>query len=183
MAYQSLVAGDFSMSEGQKSLAIAGLSCATGTLVMVLDPRGPLLCVFAAEGTEVNQRRLLTKSSSASNRTDTSRPGIDAGGATILSQRKVEHCVQYRETDFNFLSRTLERLGVSTISSMKPTSTPWSYATWLTTPKPSRKSYATRLRRVVKPTRTTSINGSMRMSLSRANGSKPITTLPSPRPV
>ncbi len=36
----------------------------------------------------------------------------DAGGATILSQRKVEHCVQYRETDFNFLSRTLERYGV-----------------------------------------------------------------------
>ncbi len=32
---------------------------------------------------------------------------------TILSQRKVEHCVQYRETDFNFLSRTLdERYGV-----------------------------------------------------------------------
>ncbi len=36
----------------------------------------------------------------------------DAGNASILKSRKVEHCVQYRETDFNFLSRTLERYGV-----------------------------------------------------------------------
>ena len=36
----------------------------------------------------------------------------DASNATILKSRKVEHCVQYRETDFNFLSRTLERYGV-----------------------------------------------------------------------
>jgi type VI secretion system secreted protein VgrG len=39
-------------------------------------------------------------------------PLIDDSNAAILKQRKVEHCVQYRETDFNFLSRTLERLGV-----------------------------------------------------------------------
>lgn len=37
---------------------------------------------------------------------------IEAGAASILKSRKVEHCVQYRETDFNFLSRTLERYGV-----------------------------------------------------------------------
>jgi type VI secretion system secreted protein VgrG len=36
----------------------------------------------------------------------------DAANASILKSRKVEHCVQYRETDFNFLSRTLERYGV-----------------------------------------------------------------------
>ena len=36
----------------------------------------------------------------------------DASNATILKSRKVEHCVQYRETDFNFLSRTLERYGI-----------------------------------------------------------------------
>ncbi len=53
----------------------------------------------------------------------------DAGGASILSQRKVEHCVQYRETDFNFLSRTLEKYASITTSSTKPTSTRWSYAT------------------------------------------------------
>lgn len=32
--------------------------------------------------------------------------------ASILSSRKVEHCVQYRETDYNFLARTLEKYGV-----------------------------------------------------------------------
>jgi type VI secretion system secreted protein VgrG len=32
--------------------------------------------------------------------------------AEILNKRKVEHAVQYRETDFNFLSRTLEKYGV-----------------------------------------------------------------------
>ena len=39
-------------------------------------------------------------------------PLIDSGNASILKSRKVEHCVQYRESDFNFLSRTLERYGV-----------------------------------------------------------------------
>ena len=37
---------------------------------------------------------------------------IEEGAAAILKSRRVEHCVQYRETDFNFLSRTLERYGV-----------------------------------------------------------------------
>ncbi|MCC7335897.1 MAG: type VI secretion system tip protein VgrG [Pirellulaceae bacterium] len=36
----------------------------------------------------------------------------EAGAASILKARKVEHCVQYRETDFNFLTRTLEQYGV-----------------------------------------------------------------------
>lgn len=36
----------------------------------------------------------------------------EAGAASILKARKVEHCVQYRETDFNFLARTLEQYGV-----------------------------------------------------------------------
>jgi type VI secretion system secreted protein VgrG len=36
----------------------------------------------------------------------------DAGNAAILKSRNVEHCIQYRETDFNFLSRTLEQYGV-----------------------------------------------------------------------
>ncbi len=39
-------------------------------------------------------------------------PDLESGNAKILSNRKVEHCVQYRETDFNFLSRTLERYGI-----------------------------------------------------------------------
>ena len=39
-------------------------------------------------------------------------PDLESGNAKILSKRKVEHCVQYRETDFNFLSRTLERYGI-----------------------------------------------------------------------
>lgn len=36
----------------------------------------------------------------------------ESGAASILKSRKVEHCVQYRETDFNFLTRTLEQYGV-----------------------------------------------------------------------
>lgn len=39
-------------------------------------------------------------------------PELESGNAKILRSRKVEHCVQYRETDFNFLSRTLERYGI-----------------------------------------------------------------------
>ena len=39
-------------------------------------------------------------------------PELESGNAKILGKRKVEHCVQYRETDLNFLSRTLERYGV-----------------------------------------------------------------------
>jgi type VI secretion system secreted protein VgrG len=36
----------------------------------------------------------------------------ETAAASILKARKVEHCVQYRETDFNFLARTLEQYGV-----------------------------------------------------------------------
>ncbi len=32
--------------------------------------------------------------------------------AKLLLSRKLEHCVQYRETDFNFLCRTLEQYGI-----------------------------------------------------------------------
>ena len=39
-------------------------------------------------------------------------PELESGNAKVLGKRKVEHCVQYRETDFNFLSRTLERYGI-----------------------------------------------------------------------
>ncbi|QDV25617.1 type VI secretion system Vgr family protein [Aureliella helgolandensis] len=36
----------------------------------------------------------------------------EAGAASHLKSRKVEHCVQYRESDFHFLTRTLEKYGV-----------------------------------------------------------------------
>ncbi len=39
-------------------------------------------------------------------------PWIKTNSARILKSRKVEHCVQYQETDLNFLSRTLEQYGV-----------------------------------------------------------------------
>jgi len=39
-------------------------------------------------------------------------PAADLRGIADLRNRRVRHCVQYRETDFNFLSRTLERYGV-----------------------------------------------------------------------
>ncbi len=39
-------------------------------------------------------------------------PVNDLKGISDLKKRKVKHCVQYRETDFNFVSRTMERYGV-----------------------------------------------------------------------
>jgi type VI secretion system secreted protein VgrG len=39
-------------------------------------------------------------------------PANDLRGIGDLRNRKVRHCVQYRESDFNFLSRTLEKYGV-----------------------------------------------------------------------
>ncbi len=39
-------------------------------------------------------------------------PVNDLKGINDLKKRMVKHCVQYRETDFNFVSRTMERYGV-----------------------------------------------------------------------
>ncbi len=39
-------------------------------------------------------------------------PHHDLQGINDLKQRKVKHCVQYRETDFNFVSRIMEQYGV-----------------------------------------------------------------------
>ena len=39
-------------------------------------------------------------------------PLSDLQGIDELKQRMVKHCVQYRETDFNFISRTMEKYGV-----------------------------------------------------------------------
>jgi type VI secretion system secreted protein VgrG len=39
-------------------------------------------------------------------------PWLDPSAASILKNRKTEHCVQYRESDYAFLARTLERYGV-----------------------------------------------------------------------
>jgi type VI secretion system secreted protein VgrG len=39
-------------------------------------------------------------------------PASDFKGIADLKNRKVEHCVQYRETDFNFVSRMMEQYGV-----------------------------------------------------------------------
>src|SRR5262245_1319344 len=39
-------------------------------------------------------------------------PVADLRGINDLKNRKVKHCVQYRETDFNFVSRTMEKYGV-----------------------------------------------------------------------
>jgi len=38
-------------------------------------------------------------------------PKVDLDGINELKNRKVKHCVQYRETDFNFISRILEQYG------------------------------------------------------------------------
>lgn len=40
------------------------------------------------------------------------QPWCKMDKASILSSRLVEHCVQYRESDLNFFSRTLEKYGV-----------------------------------------------------------------------
>ncbi len=39
-------------------------------------------------------------------------PSFDTSRAKIMASRKYEHMVQYRETDFNFLSRLLEKHGI-----------------------------------------------------------------------
>ncbi len=39
-------------------------------------------------------------------------PKTDLSGINDLKNRKVKHCVQYRETDFNFVSRIMEQFGV-----------------------------------------------------------------------
>ena len=39
-------------------------------------------------------------------------PTNDLSGIADLKKRKVKHCVQYRETDFDFVSRTMEQYGV-----------------------------------------------------------------------
>jgi type VI secretion system secreted protein VgrG len=39
-------------------------------------------------------------------------PHLEAKNAKVLQSRKTEHCIQYRESDFNFLARTLERYGI-----------------------------------------------------------------------
>ena len=39
-------------------------------------------------------------------------PNADLNGINDLQKRKVKHCVQYRETDFNFVSRIMEQFGV-----------------------------------------------------------------------
>ena len=41
----------------------------------------------------------------------TSKSNWEFKGADDLKNRKMEHCVQYRETDFNFVSRILEQFG------------------------------------------------------------------------
>ncbi len=38
-------------------------------------------------------------------------PKVDLSGINELKNRKVKHCVQYRETDFNFVSRIMEQYG------------------------------------------------------------------------
>lgn len=38
-------------------------------------------------------------------------PKVDLSGINELKSRKVKHCVQYRETDFNFVARIMERYG------------------------------------------------------------------------
>jgi type VI secretion system secreted protein VgrG len=39
-------------------------------------------------------------------------PWLDTSNASILKNRRTEHCVQYRESDYAFLARTLEKFGV-----------------------------------------------------------------------
>ena len=39
-------------------------------------------------------------------------PHYDLGGIADLKSRQLKHCVQYRETDFNFVSRIMEQFGV-----------------------------------------------------------------------
>ncbi len=165
-----------------KSRCPHALTASASCLGSVFDSSRSLLCVPATERAEVNQGS-VRRSHQAVKSYGHVETWHDAVGATILSQRKVEHCVQYRETDFNFLSRTLERYGVYYYFKHEATKHTLVLCDKATYPDAIEKEirYA--------PSAGGQLNedtiklGNMRTRLSRANGSKPTMTSKNRQPV
>ncbi|MCC6510408.1 MAG: hypothetical protein IT423_15000, partial [Pirellulaceae bacterium] len=106
-----LWAGDFSMSEGEKSLPSRFYRVRLVPWLWFLT-RSARCFVYLPQKEQKSIKEVFDEVISRVKSYGHVETWHEAGGATILSQRQVEHCVQYRETDFNFLSRTLERYGV-----------------------------------------------------------------------
>ncbi len=96
-----LWAGDFSMSEGQKSLPSRAYRVRIVPWLWFLT-RAARCFVYLPQKEQKSIKEVFDEVIKRVKSYGHVETWHDAGGATILSQRKVEHCVQYRETDFNF---------------------------------------------------------------------------------
>ncbi len=104
-------AGDFSMSEGQRSLPSRNYRVRLVPWLWFLT-RAARCFIYLPQKELKSLREIFDEVMQRVKSYGHIQPWHEADGATILNRRQVEHCVQYRETDFNFLSRTLERYGV-----------------------------------------------------------------------
>ncbi len=106
-----LWAGDFSMSEDQKSLPRRSYRVRLVPWLWFMT-RAARCFVYLPEKKEKSIQDTLNELIKRVKSYGHVQTWIDDSAASILKSRMVEHCVQYRETDFNFFSRTLERFGV-----------------------------------------------------------------------
>ncbi len=106
-----LWAGDFSMSEDQKSLPRRSYRVRLVPWLWFMT-RAARCFVYLPEKKEKSIQDTLNELIKRVKSYGHVETWIDDSAASILKSRMVEHCVQYRETDFNFFSRTLERFGV-----------------------------------------------------------------------
>ncbi len=104
-------AGDYSMSEGDESLPSRSYRVTIVPWIWFMA-RAARCFIYLPEKEEKTILDVLEELLKRVKSYEHVEPWIDHSNAQVLKSRKVEHCVQYRETDLNFLSRTLEKYGV-----------------------------------------------------------------------